>query len=54
MAPRAKAAAQGSPMAQWATTATMQVVISTRPTASNEIGRRFARKSRQEVKIAET
>ena len=54
MAPRTKAAAQGSPMVQWATTATTHVVISTRPTASSEIGRRFARKSRQEVKIAGT
>ena len=54
MAPRTKAEAQGNPTAQWATAATMQVVVSTSPTARSEIGRRFALKSRQEVKSAET
>ena len=54
MAPSTKAAAQGSPVTVWTTAATTKVVISTSPTASSVIGLIFARKSRHEVKIAET
>ncbi len=54
IAPRTKAAAQGSPVKVWTTTATTKVVIRTSPTASSEIALTFARKSRHEVKIAET
>ncbi len=51
IAPRATAAAQLMPgTAACATSATTAVVTSTSPIASSEIGRRFARKSRSEVK----
>ena len=52
-APSTKAAAQSSPIASWATTATTTIVIRTRPTASRPIGRAFARRSRSEVKNAD-
>ena len=53
IAPRAKAAGHVRPsIVAWATATTAQVVKITSPTESSEIGRGFARKSRQEVKIA--
>jgi hypothetical protein len=54
IAPRTKAAAHGSPATACTTAATTKVVINTRPTARSEIALTFARKSRHEVKIAET
>ncbi len=54
IAPRTKAAAHGSPVTVWTTAPTTKVVISTSPTASSEIALMLARKSRHEVKIAET
>src|SRR5215217_7968222 len=54
IAPRTKAATHGIPMTVWTTAATPKVVISTSPTASSEIGLMLARKSRHDVKSAET
>src|SRR5215208_7026512 len=54
IAPRTKAAAHGRGVTAWTTAATTKVVISTSPTASSVIALTFARKSRHEVKIAET
>jgi hypothetical protein len=54
IAPRTKAAAHGIPVTVWTTAPTTKVVISTSPTASSEIALMLARKSRHEVKIAET
>ena len=51
-APSVNAAAHESPIALCATTATPPVVTSTRPIASSEIGRMFARRSRRPVKNA--
>src|SRR5918999_229192 len=53
-APTTKAAAHGIPVTVWTTAPTTKVVISTSPTASSEIALMLARKSRHEVKIAET
>jgi hypothetical protein len=53
IAPSANAAAHGIPgTAPCATSATAQVVSSTSPVASSEIGRRLALKSRQLVSSA--
>ena len=53
MAPSANAAAQGREgMAACATAATASIVMSTKPIARNRIGRRFRRKSRQDVNRA--
>jgi hypothetical protein len=53
MAPRVKASDHGKPgSAACATTPTASVVAKTRPTARSTIGRRLARKSRQEVSHA--
>ena len=53
IAPSANAAAHGSPATTaWATTATETVVTSTSPTASVEIGRKSARRSRSDWKNA--
>ena len=50
IAPRTKATGQEKPaMTVCATTATATVVKNTHPTARSPIGRRLARKSRQEV-----
>src|ERR671916_1808927 len=54
IAPSTNAAAQGRSVTVWTTAATTRVVISTSPTASSEIALTFARKSRHEVKSAET
>ena len=52
-APSTNAAAHGSPgTISCATTATTTIVSRTRPTASSPTGRRFARRSRSEVKNA--
>ena len=51
IAPRANAAGQPMPgMSVWATTATMTIVVRTRPIERRPIARRFALKSRIEVK----
>ena len=50
IAPKAKAAAHGKPGTKaWAIQPTANVVIKTKPMARRRIGRRFWRKSRQEV-----
>src|ERR687894_2146448 len=54
MAPSTNAAAHGSPATACTTAPTTNVVIRTRPTERNVIGLMFARKSRHDVKIAET
>ena len=54
MAPSVNATAQSRPgMAAWTTTVTTTVVATTRPIASDRIGRAWARKSRTDVKKAE-
>jgi len=50
IAPSTKATGHASPMTTCATSATLTIVASTSPTASNEIGRRFARRSRSDEK----
>ena len=53
MAPITKQTGHDSPpMVAWQTAATVSMVTSTRPTASREIARRLARRSRSEVKKA--
>jgi hypothetical protein len=52
IAPSAKASGQDRPITAWPTTATVQAVISTRPSASSEIGRRFVRSDRRSEKNA--
>ena len=52
-APRTNAAAHGSPTTQCATAATVTVVSSTSPIARDDIGHRFALRSRGEEKKAD-
>ena len=51
-APSTNAGAQGSPATSWATTATPADVATTRPMASERIGRALSRISRSELKKA--
>ena len=51
-APSVNAAGHERPSQPWATTATPVIVAPTSPNASSEIGRRFERRSRSEVKNA--
>ena len=53
IAPSVNALAQPSPTCSCATQAMPSVVATVSPTASSEIGRRFARRSRRPVKNAE-
>ncbi len=53
IAPSTTADAHGRPATSCTTTATTAVVASTSPIASSPIGRRFARRSRSEVKNAD-
>ena len=52
IAPSVNAPPSESPITSCATPATPHVVATTSPTASSEIGRRFARRSRRPVKNA--
>ncbi len=53
MAPITKPTGQGSPNSQCVPAATATVVNTTHPTASNEMGRRLKRNSRQLIATAE-